>query len=219
MNKVGKIIIGLVAVATVVGGAFFFLNKDGEIAKTVKDVKFGGQEVVLQNGDKRIKLDLPTADQLEDSPVAVMGFVNLTEEQQAQKQEQEERRMTAMENNEEFNEEDVIDDTITGENYDVIKDQSINQISVNLKNGVDARYEISDVVYSKDTLESISAGAKDAKFGDNDFSYTIQKTNDYYFYYMVCNKLETNSIYVVLTSTKKIPEDKLPEYMNAIHFE
>ena len=101
MNKFGKIIVGVIVVAAVVGGGYFALNKKGV---TLTKTKFGGQEVVLTNADKTVKLDLPKADQLENSEAAVMGFVNLTEEQEAQKQAQEEKRMQAMENGEEYTE-------------------------------------------------------------------------------------------------------------------
>lgn len=215
MNKIGKMIIGVVAVAAVVGGCLLFFNKG--VGTKSNDITFGGQSVVLQNGDKTLNLDLPKADQLADSPVAVMGFLNLTEEQETQRREQEERMMQASENGEEFNEE-MIDDTVSGENYDAIKDQSINQISINLKNDISARYEISNVVYERDTLESIAEGVKDAKFGDHDFMYTVQTQDDYHFYYMVCNELDGNSIFVVLTAKTDLSEDTLVQYMSAIQF-
>ena len=112
----------------------------------------------------------------------------------------------------------MIDDTVSGENYDAIKNQSINQISINLKNDISARYEISNVVYERDTLESIAEGVKDAKFGDHDFMYTVQTQDDYRFYYMVCNELDGNSIFVVLTAKTDLSEDTLVQYMSAIQF-
>ena len=153
MNKIAKVLIGVVAIAAVTGGCFMFLHKD---STKVSSVTFGGQDINLVNGDLSVKLDLPKADQLSDSPVAVMGFLNLTEEQEATMMQQREDMMKAQENGEEYSEEGMIEDTITGENYDILTDQSINEISVNLKNEVSARYEISDVVYSKDTLENIA---------------------------------------------------------------
>lgn len=214
MNKVGKIIIGVVVVAAIVGGGYFFLNKGD------KTVSLSGQKITLVKGDKSIKLDLPKEDQLNESSAAVMGFLNLTEEQQNKKMEQEQKKMDAIEKGEEVKEnpEDEINETITGENYDVIKDQSINEISINLKNGITVRYQLLDTTYTKDILESIAEGTKDAKFGNVDFMYTVQHQNDYYFYYMVCNKLEENSIFVVLTSTKELQEKDLIQYMNAIKF-
>lgn len=217
MNKFGKIIVGVIVVAAVVGGGYFALNKKGV---TLTNTKFGGQEVVLTNADKTVKLDLPKVDQLEDSEAAVMGFVNLTEEQEAQKQDQEEKRMQAMENGEEYTEdpESEISDTIVGKNYDILKDQSINQVSINLNNGVNAKYEISNAVYTKDVLESISKGVKESEFNGNTFMYTVLSQSEYNYYYMVCNKLESNSIFVILTSSNKLSEKDLVDYMSAIKF-
>lgn len=220
MSKLGKIIIGIiigvVAVAAVAGGCFLFLQKD---STKVSSVTFGGQEVQLTNGEQSVKLDLPMADQLSDSPVAVMGFLNLTDEQEQQMMEQREAMMQAQENGEEIPETDIIEDTISGENYDILTDQSINEISVNLKNEVSARYEISDVVYSKDTLENIAEGVKEVNVNGNTFMYTVQNQDDYHFYYIVCNKFETNSIFIVLTSTSELSENNLMDYMNAVQFE
>lgn len=216
MSKLGKIIIGVVVVAAVAGGCFLFLQKD---STKVSSVTFGGQEVQLTNGEQSVKLDLPMADQLSDSPVAVMGFLNLTDEQEQQMMEQREAMMQAQENGEEIPETDMIEDTISGENYDILTDQSINEISVNLKNEVSARYEISDVVYSKDTLENIAEGVKEVDVNGNTFMYTVQNQDDYHFYYIVCNKFETNSIFIVLTSTSELSEDNLMDYMNAVQFE
>ena len=58
-------------------------------------------------------------------------------------------------------------------------------------------FDTSNVVYERDTLESIAEGVKDAKFGDHDFMYTVQTQDDYRLYYKVCNELDGNSIFVV----------------------
>ena len=219
MKNIVKIILGVAIVGVVVGGGFMFLNK-----KEATSVNFGGQKVVLTNKDKSVTLDLPKVDQLASSPVAVMGSLDLTEEQEAEIQAQRESGESVDET-----QTDTIEDSVSGENYDAIKDQKIKEISLNLKNNVSARYEISDVVYTKDTLQSISGNdnkdaVKNVKIGDVDFMYTtvkqdIEGQKPYYFYYIVSNKLESNSIFIVLSiQGSEINEKSLTDYMSAVKF-
>ena len=49
--------------------------------------------------------------------------------------------------------------------------------------------------------------------------YTVQNQDEYHFYYIVCNKFENNSIFIVLTSKTELSEDNLMDYMNAVKFE
>lgn len=226
MKNIVKIILGVAIVGVVVGGGFMLLNK-----KEATSVNFGGQKVVLTNKDKSVTLDLPKVDQLASSPVAVMGSLDLTEEQEAEIQAQREKQMEQAESGESVDETqtDTIEDSVSGENYDAIKNQKIKEISLNLKNNVSARYEISDVVYTKDTLQSISGNdnkdaVKNIKIGDVDFMYTtvkqdIEGQKPYYFYYIVSNKLESNSIFIVLSiQGSEINEKSLTDYMSAVKF-
>lgn len=226
MKNIVKIILGVAVIGVVVGGGFMLLNK-----KEAPSVNFGGQKVVLTNKDKSVTLDLPKVDQLASSPVAVMGSLDLTEEQEAEIQAQREKQMEQAESGESVDETqtDTIEDSVSGENYDEIKDQKIKEISLNLKNNVSARYEISDVVYTKDTLQSISGNdnkdaVKNVKIGDVDFMYTtvkqdIEGQKPYYFYYIVSNKLESNSIFIVLSiQGSEINEKSLTDYMSAVKF-
>ena len=213
MNKIWKIIIGVVAIVLLVGGCFMFLHKDIDKSKSVSS---GGQEVTLVNGEKSVKLNLPKANQLKDSSSAVIGYLDLTKEEEAKRMEQQEAAMQVEENEEEIPE--IMNDIVQGKDYSILDGKGVYEISITLKNGVIAKYELSDVVYTKEVLENISEDVKDAKFGDNEFMYTSQSQSDYNFYYMVCNKIENQSMFVVIVSPDRLSEDNLVNYMNAIQF-
>lgn len=229
MKNIVKVIIGVAVVGVIAGGCFMFFNHKGN--KTTDSVDFGGQEITLTNKDVSVKLDLPKKEQLADSPVAVMGYIDLTEEEEAALQSQREKEMQQTEDGEVTEETttDTIEDSVSGENYDVIKDKKIKEISLNLKNDVTVRYQLTDVQYTKDTLQSISGSddkdaVKEVKIGDADFMYTsttqeIKGEDPYHFYYIVSNKLNANSVFIVLSiQGSELKEKDLTTYMNAVKF-
>lgn len=186
---------------------------------------------MLTNKDKSVTLDLPKANQLDDSEVAVMGMIDLKEEQEKELQSQREEEMKKIENGETVDEStsNTIEDNISGKNYDVIKDKKIKEISLNLKNGVSVRYQLADVVYNNDTLQSISNrddknAVKEVQIGKDNFMYTgtkqeVKNQDPYYYYYIISNKLKSNSIFIVITSQgKELDENALTDYMSAVKF-
>ena len=206
MKNIVKVILGVAVVGIIVGGGFMFFNKNG-----TSNI-LGGQKVMLTNKDKSVTLDLPKANQLDDSEVAVMGMIDLKEEQEKELQSQREEEMKKIENGETVDEStsNTIEDNISGKNYDVIKDKKIKEISLNLKNGVSVRYQLADVVYNNDTLQSISNSddknaVKEIQIGKDNFMYTgtkqeVKNQDPYYYYYIISNKLKSNSIFIVITS-------------------
>jgi len=225
MKNIVKVILGVAVVGIIVGGCFMFFNKNG-----TSNIS-GRQKVILTNKDKSVTLDFPKANQLDDSEVAVMGMIDLTEEQEKELQSQREEEMEKIENGETVDEStsNTIEDNISGKNYDVIKDKKIKEISLNLKNGVSVRYQLADVVYDKDTLQSISNSddknaVKEVKIGKDNFMYTgtkqeIKNQDPYYYYYIISNKLKSNSIFIVITSQgKELDENALTDYMSAVKF-
>lgn len=225
MKNIVKVILGVAVVGIIVGGGFMFFNKNG-----TSNI-LGGQKVMLTNKDKSVTLDLPKANQLDDSEVAVMGMIDLKEEQEKELQSQREEEMKKIENGETVDEStsNTIEDNISGKNYDVIKDKKIKEISLNLKNGVSVRYQLADVVYNNDTLQSISNrddknAVKEVQIGKDNFMYTgtkqeVKNQDPYYYYYIISNKLKSNSIFIVITSQgKELDENALTDYMSAVKF-
>lgn len=225
MKNIVKVILGVAVVGIIVGGCFMFFNKNG-----TSNI-LGGQKVMLTNKDKSVTLDLPKANQLDDSEVAVMGMIDLKEEQEKELQSQREEEMKKIENGETVDEStsNTIEDNISGKNYDVIKDKKIKEISLNLKNGVSVRYQLADVVYNNDTLQSISNSddknaVKEVQIGKDNFMYTgtkqeVKNQDPYYYYYIISNKLKSNSIFIVITSQgKELDENALTDYMSAVKF-
>lgn len=225
MKNIVKVILGVTVVGIIVGGGFMFFNKNG-----TSNI-LGGQKVMLTNKDKSVTLDLPKANQLDDSEVAVMGMIDLKEEQEKELQSQREEEMKKIENGETVDEStsNTIEDNISGKNYDVIKDKKIKEISLNLKNGVSVRYQLADVVYNNDTLQSISNpddknAVKEVQIGKDNFMYTgtkqeVKNQDPYYYYYIISNKLKSNSIFIVITSQgKELDENALTDYMSAVKF-
>lgn len=225
MKNIVKVILGVAVVGIIVGGGFMFFNKNG-----TSNI-LGGQKVMLTNKDKSVTLDLPKANQLDDSEVAVMGMIDLKEEQEKELQSQREEEMKKIENGETVDEStsNTIEDNISGKNYDVIKDKKIKEISLNLKNGVSVRYQLADVVYNNDTLQSISNSddknaVKEIQIGKDNFMYTgtkqeVKNQDPYYYYYIISNKLKSNSIFIVITSQgKELDENALTDYMSAVKF-
>lgn len=225
MKNIVKVILGVAVVGIIVGGGFMFFNKNG-----TSNI-LGGQKVMLTNKDKSVTLDLPKANQLDDSEVAVMGMIDLKEEQEKELQSQREEEMKKIENGETVDEStsNTIEDNISGKNYDVIKDKKIKEISLNLKNGVSVRYQLADVVYNNDTLQSISNSddknaVKEIQIGKDNFMYTgtkqeVKNQDPYYYYYIISNKLKSNSIFIVIISQgKELDENALTDYMSAVKF-
>jgi len=98
----------------------------------------------------------------------------------------------------------------------ILKDKKFYEVSVSLNNDVSVRYELCETVYSKDVLESIHEGVKEVKWNKTSYMYTVQEQTELNLYYIVCNEIEDQSIFVVITSKEKLSEKDLTGYMNNI---
>ena len=77
--------------------------------------------------------------------------------------------------------------------------KKIKEISLNLKNCVSVRYQLADVVYNRDTLQSISNSedknaVKEVKIGKDNFMYIgtkqeVKNQDPYYYYYIISIEL------------------------------